>query len=163
MSSVAPDQIGSALQDIQKSLQDLRRDYQVLANDIDSINGKVNVLSSVKQIHSNASSTLEEAPSSGNGSSLPLEAATPALTVGGEQPVAQDVGAPNTSERRQSITSRIILTTYPGQSGIEPVRMSWGDKDFVKRGPVVVSRQKATIRRRNGKRIYCCKVYGVLD
>jgi hypothetical protein len=47
--------------------------------------------------------------------------------------------------------SRIILTTYPGQSGIHPVPMNWGHVEPSQRGPVVVSRNPSTIRRRNGK------------
>lgn len=48
-------------------------------------------------------------------------------------------------------TSRIILTTYPGQSGIDPIKMDWGNMDAKARGPVVVSRQYDTVRRRNGR------------
>src|SRR5947209_14116466 len=39
-------------------------------------------------------------------------------------------------QRKSSVTSRIILTTYPGQSGIDPVSLEWGYPDPVKRGPV---------------------------
>ena len=49
------------------------------------------------------------------------------------------------------MTSKIILTTYPGQSGIDPLTMHWGHKDALQRGPVVVSRNQSTIRRRNGR------------
>ncbi|KAI4110873.1 MAG: hypothetical protein LQ345_006915 [Seirophora villosa] len=52
------------------------------------------------------------------------------------------------------VSSRIILTTYPGQSGIDPVAMSWGHPDPAKRGPVVVARSQSTIRRRNGMRLH---------
>ena len=48
--------------------------------------------------------------------------------------------------------SRIILTTYPGQSGIHPVAMNWGHADPIQRGPVLVSRDQCTVRRRNGTR-----------
>lgn len=48
------------------------------------------------------------------------------------------------------LSSRIILTTYPGQSGIDPMVMNWGHFDPTYRGPVVVSRSQSTIRRRNG-------------
>lgn len=51
-------------------------------------------------------------------------------------------------------SSRIILTTYPGQSGIDPLPMSWGHPDPIKRGPVVVSRNHSTFRRRNGELLY---------
>ena len=47
-------------------------------------------------------------------------------------------------------TARIILTTYPGQSGIDPIQINWGQTDPWKRGPVVVSRNQGSIRRRNG-------------
>ena len=46
-------------------------------------------------------------------------------------------------------SSKIILTTYPGQSGIDPVPLVWGHVDPIQRGPVIVSRGKSTVRRRN--------------
>jgi GTP cyclohydrolase II len=46
-------------------------------------------------------------------------------------------------------SSRIILTTYPKQTGINPVPLDWANSDPNKRGPVVVSRLPSTIRRRN--------------
>ena len=49
-----------------------------------------------------------------------------------------------------ALTSRIILTTYPNQSGIDPLILRWGHQDPLQRGPVVVSRNQNTIRRRNG-------------
>ncbi|TWU74735.1 hypothetical protein ED733_005571 [Metarhizium rileyi] len=55
-----------------------------------------------------------------------------------------------TSSPRSEFTSRIVLTTYPKQIGIDPLRMDWGNPDPTKRGPVVVSRSPSTIRRRNG-------------
>ncbi|KAL8707854.1 MAG: hypothetical protein Q9220_007208 [cf. Caloplaca sp. 1 TL-2023] len=56
------------------------------------------------------------------------------------------------SQRRNATSgtsSRIILTTYPGQSGIDPIIMNWGHFDPSQRGPVVVSRSHSTVRRRN--------------
>ncbi|KAK1835832.1 GTP cyclohydrolase N terminal-domain-containing protein [Podospora conica] len=46
-------------------------------------------------------------------------------------------------------SSRIILTTYPKQIGIKPLPMEWGHADPLKRGPVTVSRNSSTIRKRN--------------
>lgn len=57
--------------------------------------------------------------------------------------------APAPRQKRVS-SSRIILTTYPGQSGIDPIPLDWGNEDPLKRGPVVVSRNQNTVRRRNG-------------
>ncbi|KAL7968509.1 GTP cyclohydrolase N terminal domain-containing protein [Trichoderma sp. SZMC 28014] len=51
---------------------------------------------------------------------------------------------------RSGFTSRIVLTTYPKQLGIDPITMDWGNSDPLQRGPVVVSRAASTIRRRNG-------------
>lgn len=58
-----------------------------------------------------------------------------------------------------TLSSRIILTTYPGQSGIDPITMIWGHPDPAKRGPVVVSRSRSTIRRRNGTQIFTYHAY----
>ncbi|KAL7794973.1 GTP cyclohydrolase [Trichoderma ceciliae] len=51
---------------------------------------------------------------------------------------------------RSGFTSRIVLTTYPKQLGIDPIQLDWGNLDPLQRGPVVVSRSASTIRRRNG-------------
>ncbi|KAG6018026.1 hypothetical protein E4U54_007434 [Claviceps lovelessii] len=59
------------------------------------------------------------------------------------------VSADHVPVSRSNLTSRIVLTTYPKQTGIEPIAMHWGDPDPRKRGPVVVSRSPSTIRRRN--------------
>jgi hypothetical protein len=48
-----------------------------------------------------------------------------------------------------SFSSKIILTSYPGQAGVDPITMQWGASDPQARGPVVVSRHKSTIGRRN--------------
>ncbi|KAK3181106.1 hypothetical protein K4F52_007647 [Lecanicillium sp. MT-2017a] len=53
------------------------------------------------------------------------------------------------SSQRAGYTSRIVLTTYPKQIGIDPISLNWGQLDPVDRGPVVVSRSPSTIRRRN--------------
>ncbi|EON96149.1 putative gtp cyclohydrolase ii protein [Phaeoacremonium minimum UCRPA7] len=69
-------------------------------------------------------------------------------------PVPGDV-APETSGGsgspglKSGFTSRIILTTYPKQIGIKAIPLNWGAADPQERGPVVVSRNAATIRRRN--------------
>jgi hypothetical protein len=45
---------------------------------------------------------------------------------------------------------KIVLGTYPKQAGVHPAPMDWGNPDPDLRGPVVVSRQKSTVGRRNG-------------
>jgi hypothetical protein len=53
------------------------------------------------------------------------------------------------ADTQSGFSSRIILTTYPKQIGIKPLPMEWGEPDPLKRGPVTVSRNSSTIRRRN--------------
>ncbi|EWC48269.1 uracil-regulated protein 1 [Drechslerella stenobrocha 248] len=66
-----------------------------------------------------------------------------------EEPVAKGEAAAAKQGRSSMYSSRIILTTYPSQSGIDPLVMDWGNGDPQKRGPVVVNRGSTTIRRRN--------------
>lgn len=40
----------------------------------------------------------------------------------------------SSSPRRGSTTSKIILTSYPGQAGVDPLPMEWGAQDAQKRG-----------------------------
>lgn len=44
---------------------------------------------------------------------------------------------------------RVILTTYPGQTGIHPIPLDWGNPDPQKRGPVVASRHPNSLKIRN--------------
>jgi len=106
-------------------------------------------------------------PSLSNGSSTSLRSAS------GNTEISNDAVAPMTSSEavtrpsqnedgstteastavspasRPALTSRIVLTTYPKQIGINPLPMNWGSFDPMKRGPVVVSRLPSTIRQRN--------------
>lgn len=152
------------LKQILLTMQSLKQDFQQLSTAVDSIQGQINVLSGVKQVHDVAggnhlsqarvaptepSLTREqqfasdtEAGPNAQASSLEFGSAEPSEARSAGEPVKQNSIAP----------SRIILTTYPGQSGIDPVTMRWGHVDALRRGPVVVSRSQSTVRRRNGKR-----------
>jgi GTP cyclohydrolase II len=46
-------------------------------------------------------------------------------------------------------SGRLVLTTYPGQSVVNPVELNWGAADPQVRGPVLVSRSGETLKRRN--------------
>ncbi|KAH6658384.1 GTP cyclohydrolase-like protein II [Truncatella angustata] len=63
-------------------------------------------------------------------------------------PPAEKPAAAKEAEK-SGFTSRIILTTYPKQIGIDPLNLSWGASTPEERGPVVVSRSSSTIGRRN--------------
>lgn len=59
---------------------------------------------------------------------------------------------------------KIVLVTYPKQVGVIPAIMDWGNPDPINRGPVVVSRHKSTVRRRNalGAHGGCYSIYHAL-
>ncbi|KAG8948966.1 Uracil-regulated protein 1 [Tulasnella sp. 424] len=59
---------------------------------------------------------------------------------------------PTTSskEREKALyPQRVIITTYPDQSGIKPVPITWGAANPADRGPVLCSRQNNSIKARN--------------
>jgi hypothetical protein len=141
--------VQAVLSEILESLKSLQKDNAHLASSIDTINGRVNALAGVKQLHEHAAkdsasinaveSKQEDRPKSGG------------MTQVSEQyEKISSSGEPASPPRRSSTTSKIILTSYPGQSGVDPIVMNWGHKDPNQRGPVVVSRHWNTIRRRNG-------------
>lgn len=145
------------LEQIQKSLDTIQQDYRTLAAAVDTINGRVNVLAGVKEVHDAASQN--HANKDGVAKVLAVQDCGHPNDVSIhrlETPHVESTQDSNrepasaTSPPRSSPISRIILTTYPGQSGIDPLSMSWGHQDPIQRGPVVVSRSQSTLRRRNG-------------
>ncbi|RPB05861.1 hypothetical protein L873DRAFT_1832601 [Choiromyces venosus 120613-1] len=132
------------LTQILTAVTQLQQDNKILTASVDAINGRVNALADVKKLKDDAAAIQEE------------DAAKSATTaIGGSAVEATEPPASPTNDviptvaKKQNVTSRIILTTYPGQSGIDPIIMNWGEKDTAKRGPVVVSRGASTVRRRN--------------
>ena len=146
------------------TLQSIQQDYRALAASVDSIEGRVATFANLKQVHdaarqptqrlsgkqqsqqSSAASQFHEIPAlvpSGLSSSPKSTVADIVSDNQGGSPLAHATGA--------ATSSKIILTTYPHQSGIDPIIMNWGDKDPMQRGAVVVSRAPSTIRRRNGE------------
>ncbi|KAF2630247.1 hypothetical protein BU25DRAFT_419267 [Macroventuria anomochaeta] len=138
----------AVLKGILEELKAMRLENSQLASAIDKINGRVNVLAGVKQVKDEAASeaangTLSKEKAKEADSAQTVEAVSQLY-----KPTSLNAEAP---PRRVSVskTSKIILTSYPGQSGVDPLPMEWGAKDPAVRGPVVVSRHNNTIRRRN--------------
>ncbi|PSS10614.1 hypothetical protein M430DRAFT_53171 [Amorphotheca resinae ATCC 22711] len=150
MSSPPADQT-PVMKEVLEALKTIQINQAHLSSSVDAISGRVNVLSGMKEVNdvakADSSSTKESKPvpshdesHSHDDTKIPESPSLPATHVNGD------------SHSRKSSTggtSRIILTTYPGQSGIDPLPMDWGNKDPQQRGPVVVSRNSSTIRRRN--------------
>ncbi|KAG4415480.1 Uracil-regulated protein 1 [Cadophora malorum] len=154
------DQTG-LLKEVLEAVKALTLNQTLLSSHVDAISGRVNVLAGMKEVRDVA----ETAPSSTPASSSSTTAApvkkneslaavdpdsddvvvpqSPSLPAAQLEGVAAGPSSPSSAlshARKPSVTSRIILTTYPGQSGINPLPMDWGHKDPQERGPVVVSR-----------------------
>ncbi|KAI5813122.1 GTP cyclohydrolase II [Pyronema omphalodes] len=120
------------LQQLLSVVSSIQHDQKALTAAVDAINTRVNSLSDVKEVTSVAtsSSTVFVAPQS------PLD----------------DGSIPSSAVQKKSTppsTSKIILTTYPGRMGIDPLPMVWGHANAKERGPIVVGRGSQTHGRRN--------------
>ena len=162
LTSAQPD----VLNQILATVQTIQQTQTQLSAAIESVQGQVNVLSGVKQIHDAARghSALADEDDPSVTSNVANDHRTDEPGVAVEQPVlsrASDLDSSHDKHRDTEVSSsgkrpgatsisRIILTTYPNQSGINPLLLNWGHKDPFQRGPVVVSRNQTTIRRRNG-------------
>jgi len=139
----------AVLKEILEGLRALRTENSSLAASVDKINGRVNMLAGIKQIKDEAASEAANGTlGKDKASEVQREKTVEAVSEQYEQP-PESADAP---PRRTSVSkfSKIILTSYPGQAGVDPLPMEWGAKDPAVRGPVVVSRHPNTIRRRNG-------------
>ncbi|PQE11939.1 GTP cyclohydrolase II protein [Rutstroemia sp. NJR-2017a BVV2] len=165
MSASPPDQT-AMMQEILDSLKNLQVNQVQLASNVDAITGRVNVLAGMKEVRdvaaaepTTASKPSEPVPKDGESplkdADVPQSPSLPAAKLDAEIPIP---GSPQKASTSTG-TSRIILTfillnvtksTYPGQSGINPLPMDWGHKDPQERGPVVVSRNPETVRRPHG-------------
>lgn len=151
------------LKQILATLQSIQSDYRQLSTALDTIEGRVNILAGVKQIYNAAGNRQEindEVKASENlgrgqdsGVSSVTDSGNMLLADVPSNPAPLQIEVKPVSSGRipsSTASSRIILTTYPGQSGIDPLILNWGHRDPLQRGPVVVSRSQSTIRRRNG-------------
>ena len=138
-----------ALEQIQATLRDMQKEYQSITRAIETITGRVNVLSGVKEMQDSVASPKTVPVPAGVEALAPVSISD--LPVPSDKVDEEEHATSVYRPRQSSLTSRIILTTYPSQTGIEPVQMKWGAKDYATRGPVVVSHNKSTVRRRNGK------------
>lgn len=138
----------AVLKEILDGLKSLRVENAQLAASVDKMNGRVNMLAGIKQLKDEAATQNSNGTSKVVTKEAESSKTVEAVSEKYDQPPV-NVDAP---PRRASVskTSKIILTSYPGQAGVDPLPMEWGAKDPAVRGPVVVSRHANTIRRRNG-------------
>jgi hypothetical protein len=141
------DDIKSALKHIAESQSQLVSAFDTLSHRVDEIaqsKSEKPVRPEPRSEESNVA--LQSAAALSSAAGLPIQSPTllPA-DVGPTSPGA----ATSPPGAKSGFTSRIILTTYPKQIGINPLPMDWGNPDPLLRGPVAVSRSTSTIRRRN--------------
>ncbi|KAJ2900197.1 GTP cyclohydrolase II [Zalerion maritima] len=122
------------MDDIATSLAQVQQAQAQLASAVEALTLRIGHLPSTETPEAVTETTTQENNDAKEAASPPVTGmSTPAPAAGG----------------KSGFTSRIVLTTYPKQIGINPFPMDWGNPDPVKRGPVVVSRYPTTIRRRN--------------
>ena len=149
----------AVLEQIQDTLKSIQQDYRSLSVAVEALESKVSLSTTLPKVNEAANrgkptydqrliptNKLHQDTSQSN---TPIPS-SPSLS-------ATDGHQDDAPERKRSLIarasngpSRIILTTYPGQSGIDPIFMNWGRINPKERGPVVVSRSPSTVRRRNG-------------
>ena len=127
----------------QSAWRELKEDVRTLAESVNSIQMRMQAMSMPE------SPPLQSSPARPE-DGVPQSPSVAESTVSSSKSSTTELHTPVPS-RRQSWTSRIILTTYPGQAGIRPLPLSWAHPDPKQRGPVVVSRHHSTIGRRNGR------------
>jgi hypothetical protein len=137
------------LKEILDSVKALESNQKQLSTAVDKVNERVNTITAIKQVNGvgHGKSHDSSLPSNAANEQQKFQAIEPDTVE--STPVAETASPPATS-RRSNSASRIILTTYPNQSGVTPLPMNWGHSDSAIRGPVVVSRHPGTIGRRNG-------------
>jgi hypothetical protein len=155
MVSVSDARFNEAFNEILTILKQVQKDHSKLSAAVDAIGARVELLSFNDDTrHSVAEVAVKETTQQYQGSTTinptKLTGDCPSSKCPDPSNLVKSTISPD-SKRKSPATSRIILTTYPGQSGIDPIAIDWGNNDPIRRGPVVVSRNQNTVRRRNGQ------------
>ncbi|KAI1310058.1 GTP cyclohydrolase N terminal-domain-containing protein [Xylaria venustula] len=125
--------------EILRALRAIQQNQTKVAAEVESLSHRLDALAP-----STHSPTLNEKVSPE--SNLPAESALPQPALA--SPSKDESSTARGQAEKAGFTSRIILTTYPKQIGINPIPLNWGAPG-PERGPVVVSRSSSTIRKRN--------------
>ncbi|KAI0457837.1 GTP cyclohydrolase N terminal-domain-containing protein [Xylaria acuta] len=130
--------VGNGMTDILQALKTIQENQAKIAAEFESFSHRLDTLA--PPVHS--PTLTEKSPPENN---LPVEAALPQAALATPSKESSFVKA---QAEKAGFSSRIILTTYPKQIGINPIPLNWGTPG-PERGPVVVSRSSSTIRKRN--------------
>ena len=115
----SPPDTAAMLKEILLSVRSLKQENAQLSASVDAINGRVNTLAGIKQIQDGVAydATLPSPKIAAHSKDIDNKDATDE---------SQSASPP--TERRPSTTStsKIILTSYPGQAGVDPIPLKWG-------------------------------------
>ena len=148
------------LQEVLNTLQSLQKSHDGLVASVKSVEDRVDAFINIHQPEEQASQPSRSLDKD-HEHFLPPNAGTPLNPRSSSRLLSADnltegfireKDFPPETPPNNASSTKIILTTYPHQSGIDPIKLIWGDVNPLRRGPVVVSRAPKTIRRRNGKR-----------
>ncbi|RYP57442.1 hypothetical protein DL770_010674 [Monosporascus sp. CRB-9-2] len=131
----------AGMDDVLKALGAIQESQRRLATEVESVSQRLDAL---------APTAITPSPNTGIAPGPPSpdreRSATAAESITDASSLTTSAAV---QDQKSGFTSRIILTTYPKQNGIDPLPLDWGAPDASRRGPVVVSRSSSTIRRRN--------------
>ncbi|KAK8004434.1 hypothetical protein PG989_004153 [Apiospora arundinis] len=137
---------GASMSDVLEALKSIQQVQGQMQKGVESLTHRMNQISPPSPDLTDKSSTSPAAAKDLASSPLPPPATERA--AGAETPLSAAKLAALEAQK-SGFTSRIILTTYPKQIGIDPIPLNWGAADAKERGPVVVSRASSTIGKRN--------------
>ncbi|KAH9909811.1 putative GTP cyclohydrolase II [Xylariomycetidae sp. FL2044] len=136
-SATAETAAGAGMSDVLQALKAIQDNQNRLAAEVETVSRRLDTLAP-----SSPAPTIPATPSLVN----------PVTPVPSSERDTENPASPTTAvvqAQQSGFTSRIILTTYPKQIGINPLPLKWGAPSPQERGPVVVNRSSSTIRRRN--------------
>ena len=129
------------LQEILSSLNTLKEQQSRLAVAVEAINGRVNAIADTQHaryavFHDATHASPQIVPTSSKPAPSGHVSRTSAgsTDASGKSLNASSDSAISSSPRKGSLTSKITLTSYPGQVGVDPIPMIWGETDPLKRG-----------------------------
>ncbi|KDN70989.1 putative GTP cyclohydrolase II [Colletotrichum sublineola] len=139
-----------SLAEVLSSLKSIQQTQSDLVAAVDSLNQRYQQLTGDADVAAlGPGPSLGEAPERLHTPGRPEAGVHGDLAQSSSDLKLQAPAVPSSPSQRSGLTSRIILTTYPKQIGINPLPMKWGEADPHVRGPVVVSRSSTTIGKRN--------------
>ncbi|GAA5930496.1 uncharacterized protein JCM15063_004826 [Sporobolomyces koalae] len=151
-SSTAADQ-SALLQAILSELQQVKVNQTLFEQKLESLALSPASPTSPPSLNGHASPSFSALPppvqaqAAPNGASASSPTATP-LVKAVDEPLSPSLVA-RKDAASNGYSQRVILTTYPGQVGIQPIPLRWGAESAEARGPVVASRQATSLKARN--------------